>query len=215
MQSDIQSMWEIFSINADSVLELRAISPIGQPTICLIFRGSDYVSVEGLKSAFEQKALELNEQGRNTYIVMNPIKKDSASHSTNDSDIACRRLLLVDIDRAQKANAPATDEEVEAARLAAMQIKNFTNSLELPEPMMVMSGNGYHLYYRLDDLPNTNEITSLITRTLGNLASRFNNDWVHVDTTVRNASRITKIPGTVAYKGKETHDRPYRKAQIK
>lgn len=215
MQSDIQRMWEIFSINADSVLELRAISPIGQSTICLMLRGSDYVSVEGLKSAFEQKALELNEQGRNTYIVMNPIKKDSASHSTNDSDIACRRLLLVDIDRAQKANAPATDDEVEAARLAAMQIRNFTNSLALSEPMMVMSGNGYHLYYRLDDFPNTDETTRLISRTLKNLASRFDNDCVHVDTTVRNASRITKIPGTVAYKGTETNDRPYRKAQIK
>ena len=215
MQHDIQRMWEIFSIHAHSVLELRAISPIGQPTICLMFRGRDYVSVEALKSALEQKTLKLNVQGRNTYIVMNPIKEDLTSKSTKDSDIACRRLLLVDIDRAQKANAPATDDEVEAARLAAMQIKNFTNSLGLSEPMLVMSGNGYHLYYRLDDLPNTEESKNLIARTLGNLATRFNNDLVHVDTSVSNAGRITKIPGTMAFKGTETQDRPYRKAQIK
>lgn len=215
MQSDIQRMWEIFSINADSVLELRAISPTDQPTISLIFRGCDYVSVEALKSTFEQKALELNARGFNTYIVMNPIREDSACKSAKDIDIACRRLLLVDIDRVQKANAPATDDEVETARLAAMHIKNFTNSLGLSEPMMVMSGNGYHLYYQLNDLPNTDETTRLISRTLRNLASRFNNDWVHVDTSVSNASRITKIPGTVAYKGTETNNRPYRKAQIK
>lgn len=215
MQSDIQRMWEIFHIDARSVLELRGVSPTDRRSVCVKLRGKDYDSIEAIKSTFEQKALELNACGFNTYIVMNPIKEDSTSKSAKDIDITCRRLLLVDIDRAQKANAPATDDEIEAARLAAIQIKNFTNSLDLSEPMMVMSGNGYHLYYQLDDLPNTDETTRLISRTLRNLASRFNNDQVHVDITVSNASRITKIPGTVAYKGTETLNRPYRKAQIK
>lgn len=171
--------------------------------------------IDALKSAFEQKALQLNARRFNTYIVMNPLREDSTSKSVNDIDIECRRLLLVDIDRAHKALAPATDDEVEAARVAAMKIQKFTSTLGLSQPIMVMSGNGYHLYYRLEDLPNTEESKNLIVRTLGNLAKRFNNDLIRVDTSVSNASRITKIPGTMAFKGTETQDRPYRKAQIK
>jgi hypothetical protein len=215
MQSDIQRMWEIFSIHAHSVLELRAISPANRSNTSVTFRGSEFTSVETLKRSFEQKALELNACGFNTYIVMNPIKEASTSKCFKDTDIACRRLLLIDIDRAQKVNAPATDAEVEAARIAAMQIREFTTSLRLSAPIMVMSGNGYHLYYRLDDLPNTDDTTRLISKTLRNIAKRFDNDVVHVDTNVSNASRITKIPGTVAYKGTETHERPFRKAEIK
>lgn len=214
MQSEIKRMWEIFAIHANSVLELRALSPTNKLPVVLKFRGKNYATTEELKSAFEEKALELNIKGFNTYIVMNPIDEAIINNSVKDIDIACRRLLLVDIDRAQKAKSPATEEELKSARLTAMQIKNFTTSLGFSEPVVVMSGNGYHLYYRLDDLPNNDESTRLISKTLQNLARKFNNNSVHIDTSVSNASRITKIPGTVAYKGISESDRPFRKAVI-
>jgi hypothetical protein len=75
-----------------------------------------------------------------------------------------------------------------------------------------MSGNGWHLYYRLDQLSNDDDTKSLIHNVLKLLAKRFNNSVVNIDTVVYNASRITKVPGTVMRKGEETEDRPYRKA---
>ena len=42
----------------------------------------------------------------------------------------------------------------------------------------------------------------------------FDTETHKVDTTVHNASRITKMIGTVARKGKESAGRPYRKAKM-
>ena len=77
-----------------------------------------------------------------------------------------------------------------------------------------MSANGYHLYYILDDISNDLGSASLVQRFLKNLACYFDNDLVGVDTTVYNASRITKVPGSIARKGVETDDRPYRMAEV-
>jgi len=77
-----------------------------------------------------------------------------------------------------------------------------------------MSGNGYHLYYILDNLPNTQEVTEAIRNALNSLAIRFDNEHVHIDTNVYNASRITKVPGTIMRKGEESPGRPYRRAVV-
>ena len=49
---------------------------------------------------------------------------------------------------------------------------------------------------------------------LKNLATEFDNDTVKIDTTVFNASRITKVVGTFARKGLESEGRPYRMARV-
>jgi hypothetical protein len=49
---------------------------------------------------------------------------------------------------------------------------------------------------------------------LHRLADRFDNDVVKIDTSVYNASRITKVVGTVARKGAEGPARPYRVAKL-
>ena len=77
-----------------------------------------------------------------------------------------------------------------------------------------MSGNGWHLYYELDELINDSETTELIRQTLKLLAKRFNNALAHIDTVVGNASRITKVPGTIMRKGEESESRPFRMAVL-
>jgi hypothetical protein len=77
-----------------------------------------------------------------------------------------------------------------------------------------MSGNGHHLYYVLQDVPNTPEATSTVHQVLQNLAARFDNANVKIDTSVFNASRITKVPGTIMRKGAESLLRPYRMAVV-
>ena len=143
---EIERMWEIFTVYESCVLEMRAISPYGERPVCRVFKADDYSSLDDFKNAFVNAALLLNQQKRNVYIMMNPIKSDFAAQSAGDVDIASRRLLLVDIDRKRKANCPASDSELGIAHATAVQIADFTVQLGLPNPVMVMSGNGYRLY---------------------------------------------------------------------
>jgi hypothetical protein len=178
------------------------------------FRAKDHSSVVHCKAAFEAEALRLNSLGYNIYIVMNPISESFQGKSAADADISHRELLLIDIDRAEKMVAPATDAEINAARQVADAIAAFMEEQGLSEPMRVMSGNGHHLYYMLADTPNNDESKHLIQTMLLSLANRFDNDLVKIDTVVFNASRVTKVPGTIARKGLESKDRPYRMAVL-
>jgi len=218
-REQIRKMWGIFASGKDSVLELRAIWPSksDQPSpggpIIKHFRGIDYPTVDALRSAFEVSALQLNARGFNIYTVMNPINSSFKGKAARDADIAIRDLLLIDIDRMDDTSRPATDEEIEAAHDLANRVKDFLAPAGWPEPVMVMSGNGVHLYYFVD-CENTEANTKVFERFLKLLAQQFNNDFVGIDTTVYNASRITKVPGTIARKGVESEGRPYRMATV-
>jgi hypothetical protein len=49
---------------------------------------------------------------------------------------------------------------------------------------------------------------------LETLAEKFDTEEFEIDTVVFDANRITKIIGTVARKGEETPDRPYRTVEL-
>lgn len=139
----------------------------------------------------------------------------TASQATGDGHITRRRNLLIDVDpvrRGAKADDSATDAERDAALAVRDQIRGYLAGLGWPEPAVVsMSGNGGGIIYRVD-LPNDQEATRLVEGVLRALAARFNDDKVGVDTKTGNASRITKIVGTVARKGANTPERPWRLA---
>ena len=212
-QDEIKKIWLIKALGSSSVLELRAISPSKKPNSQL-FKGKSFASTDALKLAFEKEALRLNAAGYNVYYVMNPIHDDFISGSAADKDIAYRDLLLIDIDKIGHKGESSTDEELEAARLLSEQIEEYLQPLGWDEPIRMMSGNGYHLYYILDELSNDEKNKALIEFLLRELAEKFNNDVVGVDTVVFNASRITKVPGTIARKGLNTNERPHRMAVV-
>lgn len=217
--NEIKKMWNIFAIAPNSVIELRALTPKGAPSPKLPqiqhFRAASYASVGKCEEAVEAAALELNRQGFNVYVVMNPIRPDFAGPgAAKDEDIRYRDLLLIDIDRVGDTSVPANQDELDAAQALARKVREEMAARGWIEPVVVMSGNGYHLYYVLDELPNEDAATALISRTLNELAAKFNNEIVGVDTTVYNASRITKVPGTIMRKGIATEDRPYRMAVV-
>ncbi len=212
-QQEIKKIWYIKALGPKSVLELRAINSSSKP-ITKIFSGTSFASTDALKLAFENEALRLNAAGYNIYYVMNPIREDFVSGSAKDNDIAYRDLLLIDIDKVGHKGQSSTDAELEAARLLSEQIADFLKSEGWDKPIRMMSGNGYHLYYVLNELPNDEPHKKLVEGTLSELAEKFNNSIVAVDTVVFNASRITKVPGTIARKGENTSERPHRMAEV-
>ena len=213
--AEIKNLWKIISTGTSSILELRALCPSrSKPAKTLHFRAKDYPSVDACTQAFEVEALKLNADGYNIYIVMNPIRPDFKGGAATDQDIAYRDLVLIDIDRAATATEPANDSEVEEARKLADIVEEHLNSKGCGNPIRTMSGNGHHLYYVLSDIPNDNEATRTIALFLKKLAEKFNNPAVKIDTAVSNASRITKVLGTIARKGIATAERPYRMARL-
>ena len=165
-----------------------------------------------------EDALALNEQGYNIYTCLNPISPDFQGTRTNglavgDDDIARRRLLLIDLDRAYTAKEPATDDEVKAAHDLSLEIESFLSEQGHQIHARVMSGNGVHMYYPFA-LSNSEEARDQCKMLLKGLGLKFDTDQIKIDTAVFNASRITKLPGTIAYKGSQSEDRPFRKAVI-
>jgi hypothetical protein len=215
---EIKKLWLIIGTSNSSVLELRAIWPSGilppKPPITKHFRAKDFGGIDACKSAFELEALGLNALGYNIYIVMNPIKFAFMGSAVTDDDISFRDLLLIDIDRVEKKKEPATDEEIEAANQLAEVVMGYLAMNDWPQPIRVMSGNGHHLYYVLPNMANDEGSKKYVQSLLKNLATEFANDTVKIDTSVFNASRITKVVGTIARKGIESDTRPYRMARV-
>lgn len=216
---EIQKMWRIFYADDNSVFEMRALWPKGvpnkQPPVVRHYKVSNYPSLDACKAAFEQDVLSLNAKGYNIYTLLNPLNPEfKGKGGAQNADILYRDLLLIDIDRAAETDKPATDAEVAAAKALAIEIRLFLSARGWGEPFVVMSGNGYHLYYVLDNVCNDNTSADLVKSFLHELASKFDNSTVSVDTCVHNAARITKVPGTIMRKGKESALRPYRMAEV-
>ena len=218
-RNEIKKVWHILAFGNDSVLELRAIWPKGVPgkkgVVVNHICARDYQTLDDCRGAFEERALQLNTSGYNVYTVMNPIHPHfSEGGSARDEDIQYHDLLLIDIDREGDTSCPATQADLDAANDLCNQVREFMTANGCGDPIKVMSGNGYHLYFTLDGIDNKNDDTALVQRLLKNLAARFDNEYVSIDTTVYNPSRITKVPGTIMRKGMASEARPYRRAVV-
>ena len=159
MTTEISNLWRLID-PLSPVIELRAIG--SGRTESLLFLSSEFKSTEARQREFERIAHDLNAGGKNIYVVMNTIRDDFCSGSAKDTDIERRDWLLIDIDRAESAKCPATDEEIRAAEDLADQVVEFMTRKGWSEPLRIMSGNGCHLYYRLNALPNDDQSKALL-----------------------------------------------------
>ena len=215
MSLEIKKLWNIISLEKKRRVEVRGFHYEGRDKLRRKFFSTDeYGSLDEFKSAVERFSLAINEDGFNAYITLNPIRSDSDSQYASDSDIELRDLLLIDIDRAGGTKQPASESELLKSELLASEVSQFLHNKGWGEPVRVMSGNGYHLYYRLDCLPNDNDTSRLLKKLLIILADLFDNDEAKIDRVVYNASRITKIPGTIMRKGIESDGRPFRMSRV-
>lgn len=219
--------WNILAARQDNPLHIRAIwgkgVPDPQPVKNITFTATKYPSLVDRQRAFEYRALVLNQQGYNIYTCFNLISPDFLGNEENglsvkDADIVSRRYLLVDFDRAV-TNQPATDDEISEVVKVAHELEKDAFYSKGLDPITVNSGNGVHIYLPLD-LPNDNASKVRCQKMLQAMARKYDTDKVKVDTAVFNASRITKMPGTIARKGIEVPDdtgineRYYRMASV-
>jgi hypothetical protein len=151
--------------------------------------------------------------GSGMYFMMNPVRPDLKGAAKN-KDILERYWFLVDVDSVRvKKDDPATDaEKLEAANLAHL-VRLDLKSRGCPDPIVVDSGNGYQLFYRVS-LPNDDLAHKWVSLALKRLADIYNTAGAEIDLSVHNAGRLARLPGTWNRKGESTSDRPHRLARL-
>ena len=160
----------------------------------------------------------------NLYFTLNPVNPalmarasnriaDKAETTSADVDVIRRRWLFIDIDPDRPSGISSTEDERQAARLALDEVVSFLDNKDWPQPIVAMSGNGWYLLYPIS-LPNDPSSLELVRGVLVSLATRFNNEAVHIDTTVCNAARLAGLIGSMKVKGDFLTDRPHRRSQL-
>ena len=160
-----------------------------------------------------------------TYLTLNPVQPallargvnrlvEWARYTTSDADIVCRRWMLVDLDPVRPTGISSSDIELEAALHRRAEVVEWLDLAGFPSGLCGLSGNGAHLLYRLDNLPNDEENTALIRACIAVIAARFSDKTVDVDRKVFNPARLCKLYGTLVRKGDNMPDRPYRRSRL-
>lgn len=194
---------------------LKATCAPGQAVELRVLTGGGALSgVFDDYEALASKALEYSGSVKGVYYTPNPLSLPATNSMTGkaagDGDVMSRRWLLLDFDPRRATNTPSTEEELEAARIRAAAVRDYLSDKNWPLPIENMSGNGFHLMYRID-IPAEDK---LVPQVLKQLSKLFSDDSVDVDEKVGNAARIWKLPGTITCKGEDTADRPHRVARV-
>ncbi|MBL8757327.1 MAG: DUF3987 domain-containing protein, partial [Phycisphaerae bacterium] len=190
---------------------------------------SGYYSYDRLNEAAAAIArIDASGRAPGIYVTLNPVTpsalaraahrlSEDAKYTTGDVDIVRRQRLLIDVDPKRPTGVSSTQDELNAAEACIRSLVTELTGAGWPDPILGMSGNGWHAVYAVD-LPAEDE--GLVQRVLGGLARRYDTDRVEIDTSVHNASRITKVLGTMVRKGDDlvgvsgVEDRPHRRARL-
>ena len=200
----------------DQVFEVRVIGASSKKDILSGY----FRDAETLLKNFDN--IEI--RGRNVYITLGEVKEECFARSqsehferntstTSDPEIARYRWLFIDLDPVRAAGISSSETELKAAEELCEKVKGYLHGLGFHDPVIALSGNGYHLLYRID-VPNNAECRALVEKCLKNLSALFDTDLVKIDTTNSNPSRICKLHGTLAQKGTSTARRPHRMSKL-
>ena len=228
MESEFLNNFRVFDHDhklQDIVLEARYIHGKNKDKVrSYVFVGAEYSNADQLIDDMEALSVKMDRDGYNCYQVMNTISKDIIKGhegqkrieglSVGDKDVAEINQALIDVDRKGNTKVPASQSEMDEAHTIAIAIIGLLMNSGFPKPSLVMSGNGYHIYVPLDHWENTEDTKQLRKTFLKHIGELFDTNTHKVDTTVHNASRITKQIGTYAKKGESTSVRPWRKATM-
>lgn len=165
-----------------------------------------------------REAADFSGRSKGVYFTLNPLKPEVRERCPNrvqraqqgvlacDADVLRRSWLMIDFDPRRPAGVSASDVEKRLAFDTLRTVSSYLSSYLFPNAIIGNSGNGYHLYYRVDLRPDDQRPH----RILKMLDQEFGSEAVKIDTSVAKASQLTKLFGTLSSKGPPSIDRPHR-----
>lgn len=136
-----------------------------------------------------------------------------AKASTSDNDIEGYNWLFIDMDPERISDTSSTDEQLQKSFDKAKAVEEYLAGQGFTKPIKAISGNGAHLLYPIR-IKNDPEGIQIIKSCLEAIAERFTDEAVKIDTVNFNPSRICKLYGTLAQKGSNSAENPYRMSRI-
>lgn len=231
---DLIAQWLPLFFSPDDVFEVRVLN-LGKPgrTVAGWFRARDIPA----RAAVIAEAAEQITDGGGVYFTPNPVRPECYRRRANvlgpvlrdkrtgevrprlthDEDVLGRRWLLIDVDPVRAADGrgqSATEGEKAAAWAVAQTVRGL---LPGEQPLVIDSGNGYHLYYPLTPpLPGgaADAATDPAAVALRVIAAKADSQAAKVDVAVCNAARLMKLPGSWSRKGEHTPGRPHRQSRV-
>lgn len=218
-ETEIRKTLDVFKTD-NGLVEVRIFSTVNKTDI--------YSGIFDDYNALIESIKRFDREPYNIYFVFNELKDAlngmpqynkmiKGAKAVSDSGIKYRRWLLVDFDPIREGDVKdiaSTDEEMGYSHDIAVEARKFMRNLGFTSPVVCKSGNGYHLLFRVDNIPCNNETNEVCKNVLKYIAKRFSDERVDCDVKVFNAARITKFYGTMSHKGGNTAQRPHRKSEI-
>lgn len=212
-REQIYKWWSIFH-NEGEITEIRSF---GGTTFSGYYKDIDNAirDIEILESKPDQQI----------YFITNAIREDcygraqrerlimKPKNTTNDEEIVGRKWIMIDLDPKRASGVNSSNQELEFAHKKAVAVYKFLRDNGFNEPVVCMSGNGYHLMYACR-IGVSQETDLLIERFINALAMLFTDEHVDVDKKCKNRARLSKVYGTTAKKGANSEDRPWRTSYI-
>jgi hypothetical protein len=218
-QALLASWLRLFHPEPNPVIEMRLLK-IKDKGRSYTYNVGGYFDAEHFLGA-ATRALDREAEG--TYFTLNPLrngvdarcqnklKQAEAGRQTTKNDVAKRQWLPIDADPVRPSGISSTKEERDKAWQDIRPLRDFLKAQGWADPVVASSGNGYHLYYRID-LPANDG--GLVERVLKELDRRFSTPETRIDPAIHNSNQITKLYGTFARKGENTADRPHRRSHL-
>jgi len=223
------SVYKLF-FHPGEVTEIRAIGLRGKGPWTGFTTGAGGRIVSGYFNNgddFAKAAMALDGAGATgIYFSLNPVNPAllarsanrlvaSPKNTTKDEEVLFIRWLFLDFDPQRPSGISSSGEELGAAKDIAREVTVYLEQdLGFAKGLRACSGNGYHLLYRLPDLPNDADHRGLVRKATEAVEFKFRNERVSIDLKVYNPGRIIKVYGSTARKGDSTDERPHRKSWL-
>ena len=149
----------------------------------------------------------------NVYAGINERKKGGRKRE----DVLSVKIIPLDIDAPHPKELPAAENEMQKAKVVVEKIYNDFVRGGFKKPMIVMSGNGYQILWKIPKIEITDKNRDIIEKKIHNfikeMKKKYEENEVKIDQ-IGDLPRILKIPGTKSIKGEPTDERPHRIAKI-
>jgi len=148
----------------------------------------------------------------NVYAGLNERK----AHGTTRDEVISVKNIVIDIDAVRpKKNEAATEEELQNVKKLVDQIIKDGCNAGFKKPIVVMTGNGYQLWYSIPEIKITDEnrleIESQIQEFHSKFQKKYSGELGKIDK-IGDLARVVKVVGTKSIKGSNTKERPHRYA---